>query len=277
MEQLNRPMDPLVNTNVTYTKNDLEKFHISITPVDTIKDFFGIDTLPQPTFAEPVYSEILTLTNPNETENVLPWRIISDLKLLHTGGPQPPTTDLVSLIALHLLQLIDYEGPKGRLTCLSGKITVPSGIVNTGPFLIDSETGAHLLFVEGHRRRIVQDAQPRDPIEHLITDALAAFQSNNKWLKDSPDRKPLEKATIPGVIFNGSFPTLYLIPVTQELIEAMAENRTPAHETKVLAYTPDIPEPLRSEGFWAVENRLLILQIFEAFKPFVSKGLNAKE
>ena len=67
--------------------------------------------------------------------------------------------------------------------------------------------------------------------------------------------------------------------MTQELINAMDEKREPVEETKVLAYTPDISEGQRSEGFWPTENRLFILQHFEAFKAFVQvpEGLKSKE
>ena len=58
---------------------------------------------------------------------------------------------------------------------------------------MDSETSAHLLFVEGGKKQYQEGVQSREPIEHLITDAIAAFQSNNKRFMQK-NKRPLDIA-----------------------------------------------------------------------------------
>ncbi len=109
-----------------------------------------------------------------------------------------------------------------------------------------------------------------NPEPQLIAEAIAAFTENNKVLKRA--KSPLFRSTtFPGITMIGTTPTFYKIPVTTNLISAIANSRRPSKVTTVERFIPTVPSPenLDSHGMKPLENRRIILQCFEAFKQFV--------
>ncbi|KAF9059108.1 hypothetical protein BDP27DRAFT_1342072 [Rhodocollybia butyracea] len=69
----------------------------------------------------------------------------------------------------------------------------------------------------------------------------------------------------------GTFPTFFKIHVTQELNSGVMTGTLPDAPTVVIGHVPVIPRPNRklSEGMKCLDNRLAILQCYEAFKQFI--------
>ncbi|KIJ42670.1 hypothetical protein M422DRAFT_31238 [Sphaerobolus stellatus SS14] len=66
----------------------------------------------------------------------------------------------------------------------------------------------------------------------------------------------------------GTFPCLYKIKVNRDFDLAVRTGQYPAVETVVERHTPRVPSR-RSDGMRPVDNRLKILQCYEAFKQTV--------
>jgi hypothetical protein len=74
--------------------------------------------------------------------------------------------------------------------------------------------------------------------------------------------------TFPAITLEGSAPTFYKIPVTQNLVDAVTTAQYPPDETivcKLLLPLPNIVNTLE-EGMVPLENRRIMFQCFEAFK-----------
>jgi hypothetical protein len=69
----------------------------------------------------------------------------------------------------------------------------------------------------------------------------------------------------------GTSPIFFKIPVTQELVTAVIGGVYPTTETIVQAHLPAIARPVYrlNEGMKPLDNRLIILSCYEAFKQFV--------
>ncbi|KAG2130543.1 hypothetical protein BD769DRAFT_1604559 [Suillus cothurnatus] len=70
---------------------------------------------------------------------------------------------------------------------------------------------------------------PHDPEQQLIAEAIAIFQNNNN-IRQEKGLDPLDKMTLPMV---GTRVTFYLVPVTDELNNAVVYGTYPESETKV--------------------------------------------
>lgn len=109
-----------------------------------------------------------------------------------------------------------------------------------------------------------------DPGPQLIAEAIAAFYENNKALR--PAGLPtLQSKTFAGITMVGTAPTFYKIPVTEELLTALATSQYPAQPTIVQKFFPPVPilARLSNHGMRPLVNRRIIFQCFEALKQFV--------
>ncbi|KAF8527400.1 hypothetical protein BU17DRAFT_39503 [Hysterangium stoloniferum] len=109
---------------------------------------------------------------------------------------------------------------------------------------------------------------PTNPEPQLVAAAIAAFQANNFNRVNFRLIDPLPKQVIPGIIMEGTFPRFYKIEVTADLDMCVRGGTYPATRTIVERHTPRVPSR-RSDGMKPLDNRILILQCYEAFKQFV--------
>lgn len=79
------------------------------------------------------------------------------------------------------------------------------------------------------------------------------------------------QAEVPGIIMIGSALTFYKVLVSEELIHAINTGQHPIQRTVVKKLVPPVPRPATylHEGMKPLDNRHIILQCLEAFKPFV--------
>ena len=105
-----------------------------------------------------------------------------------------------------------------------------------------------------------------DPQPQAIAEAIAAYQENNMRRRHL-HLPPLNTMTIPCITMVGTCPTFYLVPVTQELSEAVVAGRWPKVETMVLkCVTAAGPNPRVTEGMEVPEYRRVALQRMIAFR-----------
>ena len=108
---------------------------------------------------------------------------------------------------------------------------------------------------------------PKDPEPQVIAEAIAAFQENNREL-EKQKRSSLSAMVIPCITMVGTFPTFYLVPVTEELSWCVRTGSYPTELTTVLRYIPSAVRRV-NEGMRPVESRREILKCLDAFKRSV--------
>lgn len=105
-----------------------------------------------------------------------------------------------------------------------------------------------------------------DPEPQIVAEAIAAFQFNNHK-RASRDLPTLNSMTIPCITMAGTRPTFYLVPVTQDLSDAVINGQYPVAETKVLKCVTTARHIRRvSVGMDDTEYRALALRRFLRFK-----------
>ena len=78
---------------------------------------------------------------------------------------------------------------------------------------------------------------------------------------------PVASKIMPGIVMDGTMPTFYKIPITDELVRAVESGEKPNLETVVHVYVPEVQRP--EEGMKPLDNRVIILSCFEAFKQLL--------
>ncbi|KAJ7261718.1 hypothetical protein B0H12DRAFT_1013263, partial [Mycena haematopus] len=126
------------------------------------------------------------------------------------------------------------------------------------------------LLVCGETRHATADVRHAG-IPQLIAEAVAAFYSNNMTREQVLAVPPLPSKVVPGITIKGTSPIFFKIPATQELVAAVMGGVYPSTDMIVHAHLPVIPSPVRrlDEGMKPLDNRLVIMSCFEAFKQFV--------
>ncbi|KIJ42665.1 hypothetical protein M422DRAFT_254106 [Sphaerobolus stellatus SS14] len=128
------------------------------------------------------------------------------------------------------------------------------------------------LNVDSHILLLVQQDKSHisltDSEAQLVAQAIAAFQTNNVNRHANLFLSLLQSYVFPGITVIGTFPCFYKIKVTHDLNLAVRTGQYPAVETVVERYTPRVPSHL-NDGMRPLDNRLKILQCYEAFKQIV--------
>ena len=126
--------------------------------------------------------------------------------------------------------------------------------------LVHIERSSYIASLKDPQRQ--QSAEPQ-----IIAGAIAAYYQNN--LRRTQAGLPaLPVILMPGITMHGTAPVFYHIPVSPQLLEALATSTYPKEETVVLRFIPPVanPETYLSDGIRPLDNRRIILQCFEAFK-----------
>ena len=104
----------------------------------------------------------------------------------------------------------------------------------------------------------------------LVAEAIAAVSQNREShlvLDNSDDsNSPLQE--IPGIIFIGTNPTLYKIPVTTNLLECLNIATYPEDKTIVRKL---VPSRTNHTGMENLEIRRLIFKRFQAFQKLITE------
>jgi len=105
-----------------------------------------------------------------------------------------------------------------------------------------------------------------EPMPQVIARAIAAYYRNTLRCKQTE----MQPRCIPAIIMRKTVPIFYRIPVTVELLQALAAGSYPTEETVVFCFHPRLQNPKYSHGgIHLLENRRIILQYLEAFKALI--------
>ena len=124
----------------------------------------------------------------------------------------------------------------------------------------DSKAILLVVKVDSHSRGF-------DPEPRLISDAIGAFHQDNVMRAKRLGTNALPSKIMPGIVMDGTMPTFYKIPITAELVRAVAAGERPEQETIIHAYRPEVPRP--EEGMKPLDNRHIILSCFSSFRQFL--------
>ncbi|KAF7441089.1 hypothetical protein PC9H_001438 [Pleurotus ostreatus] len=140
-------------------------------------------------------------------------------------------------------------------------------ILTVGAFVDDS----YCYLVVQENKRV---GSPDDPEAQLIAESIAAFHLNAIRRRYESNLPPLERQVIPGITMVGTSPIFYRTTVTRSLLNNLSSLQYPSEETIVLRFVPPVANPrLYSRvGMTTVENRRIVLQCFEAFKPLLVRS-----
>ncbi|KAJ7938144.1 hypothetical protein B0H13DRAFT_1134084 [Mycena leptocephala] len=245
-----------------WTENDLRAYRIRVVYQDAAT-FFQI---PGPDLPAPVVQHPAVLTLPDSataTESpVYQFLRTMDLAMLPVEVGESAVDDFAVL----LLEELGYVS-FGRVTRTRKSIPLvifgENRHAKTDVCIDDS--GILILLVQEDKRL------GGNPVPQLVAEAIAAFQSNNVTREQTFGLPRLPSKVVPGITMKGTSPTFFKVLVTQELATAVMGGVYPTTETIVQAHLPTIPRPLDrlNEGMKPLDNRLLIMACFEAFKQFV--------
>ncbi|KAL0945084.1 hypothetical protein HGRIS_014922 [Hohenbuehelia grisea] len=185
--------------------------------------------------------------------------------------PSPGQESSVDDFAVFLLDMFDFDEGNRVIHCrrelgfsMCGKrVNAKTDVCLTQKV---NQAAAYILLVQEDKRLIT----PVDAEAQLIAEACAAFSENNN-LRERVGLPRLTSMTFPGLTLIGSTPTFYKITVTEELLIALATAQYPATPTIVERLVPPIPDPtsFQSKGMLNLNNRIVALQCFQAFKGVV--------
>ncbi|KAJ7648246.1 hypothetical protein DFH06DRAFT_997333 [Mycena polygramma] len=116
---------------------------------------------------------------------------------------------------------------------------------------------------------LVQDKCIGGPI-HAYPRLIAAYQAY-QMTRVASGLPRLPGLVVPSVLLDGTSPTFYKVPLTEELVRCVERGKYPHTPTIVAVHIPDLPRPHRRrlEGMKPLDNRQIILECYEAFKAFI--------
>ena len=250
-----------------WSKNELMAYNISVSSVPA-GEFFSSVAEPSLDHLDP---NILTAPAGAEGPN-LSDAVISYLGYLDVAvnATQESSIDDFALRTLDLL------GFNERGTIVASRYVIPlticadsNRIAQTDVCLLYRPTMVLLVLVEDKTLFNRTDAEPQ-----VIAEAIAAFQFNNQK-REEKGLASLAAMTIPCITMSGTRPTFYLVPVTQELSNAVIGGIYPATKTRVLKCVTVAGHTRRaSEGMEDTEYRKLALKRLLAFKTLAKSYWN---
>ncbi|KAJ7057881.1 hypothetical protein C8F01DRAFT_1151431 [Mycena amicta] len=247
-----------------WTEYDLLALNITISLVDSTS-FFGA-----PLPASPVDPIILNHCKrppgPISKQNRLFFRYLMDANSFLCG---PSAETLVGDFAAFLFRMLDYDEPERVVRQRPNiRFMMCGKYLDAEPDIVITDGDDFILLVQEDKRPL---SPARDCAEaELIAEAVAAFSANNKQRIDS-GLTPLTSKVVAGIVMVGTAPMFYKIPISSELVTAIATAQYPPNVTTVSKFIPPVPDirSYISEGMDPLENRQVVFQCLEAFKQFL--------
>jgi hypothetical protein len=252
-----------------WTANDLQAYYVIVVD-ENVVTFFGDTQLPPP----PVRQAILTSVDYPENglpdkEDRLFFSYMRYAMLRAKPGEESLVGDFVGDFTRHLLSMLHYDD-YGRV--IRWNASMPLFMCGSN---VDTQADIYVAEQNGHTivLLVLEDRTHQkmgDPEAQLFAKAVAAFQSQNKRLRNA-GLPPTNAKVFPGIIMDGTAPTFYKIDITAAVVEAIETGQHPAQVAIMHKLVPPIPRPglLRDEGMRPLDNRAIFLSCFEAFKQFV--------
>jgi hypothetical protein len=242
-----------------WTSGDLLAYNITIAPVPT-NQFFRYGADPSLDHLDPaILNSSPDSDDPNFSDAVADYLGYLDLA---TKATQESAIDNFAAETLKLL------GFNERKTTVMTRYIIPLTICGDGNRV--AQTDVCLLYRPSLVLLVLVEDKTNfnrtHPEPQVVAEAIAAFQSNNAK-RGASGLPPLNAMTIPCITMTGTRPTFYLVPVTQELNDAIILGQYPATQTQVLkCVTTRAHARTTSEGMENIEYRKLALKRLLAFK-----------
>ena len=242
-----------------WSRNELLAYNITISSV-TPNQFFHHGADPSLDHLDPaILNASPGSDDPSLSEVVAEY--LGYLDLATTATQESAIDDF----AVHTLRLLGFNE---RNTLVRTRYVIPLTIcgdanraAQTDVCLLHRPTLVLLVLVEDKTLSNRTDAEAQ-----VVAEAIAAFQFNNMKRGDS-GLPLLDSMTIPCITMSGTRPTFYLVPVTQDLSNAVIQGHYPATQTQVSkCVTVGTHARRPSEGMWDIEYRKLALKRLLAFK-----------
>ncbi|KAL0945747.1 hypothetical protein HGRIS_012038 [Hohenbuehelia grisea] len=241
-----------------WTRNELAYFNIKIRDVEA-PAFFNRASLPPPSVPPGILQN--AVATPDMTEEEQDFFNYLEVAMIEEESA-------VDDFAAYLFRLFRYNRPNRIIRTKKEMSFIMGGKkVSAKADVTIQDQGHYLLLVQENKRNRSTD----DATAQLMAECIAAFENNKHLRTFEPLRPPLEHQVIPGITMVGSTPVFFRATITTKLQEAVATMRRPSEETIVLRFIPPVPDPASYyiQGMNRVDNRLPIMQCFEAFKDLL--------
>jgi hypothetical protein len=244
-------------------RNDLLSHRITVTAIPP-QEFFHQGAEPSLAGLDPAL-----ITSPLDATNVSDdiYRFLSYLDLATNASQEAEIDDF----AREFLHIVGF-GERGRVLCTRHKIDIPLSILGDINNLKVAQTDVCLLDRLSTILLVIQENKtifdPSDPEPQVIAEAIAAYQHNNQK-RQRMGLSTLNTMTVPCITMIGTRPIFYLVPVTQELSDAVITGRWPEIETEVLKCVTVVGhngQLSELEGMETPEYRRVAFQCMSAFK-----------
>ncbi|KAK0503771.1 hypothetical protein EDD18DRAFT_1344678 [Armillaria luteobubalina] len=226
----------MTKSGSNWSQNGLCTHNIVVEYQDTAT-FFGVNPLPQP----PIPAELLHNVAAEDMEDEGNYTLMQYMDWVM--NPVPVQT---SALNIPLFICDEQQDAKPNVSIMTDSIKI-------------------LLLVQ-------QDKQDMEAEPQLIAEAIAAFQANNYEQRCFFSQGPIAHKTMPGIVLTGTLPVFYKIPVTTKLTDSVSLGQYLPTRSSVHAHLPPVPHPAchLNEGMRPLDNRVIILSYYEAFKQFVN-------
>ena len=244
-----------------WSRNELLAYRITVASVQP-QEFFGQEADPPLTGLDPaLITSPLDLYDTNMSRDTS--RFLEYLDLATNSGQETATDDFVR----EFLRIVGFDEELGLV--LRTHHIVPlfncgddNAVAQPDVCMVDRRLTILLVVQEDkivHNHRSIPEPQ-------VISEAIAAYQYNNER-RGTMGLSSLHTMTIPCITMVGTRPTFYLVPVTEDLSDAVSTGQWPSVETKVLKCVTVAGRHCRlTEGMEAPEYRKLAFQRMVAFK-----------
>jgi hypothetical protein len=218
---------PSAKTGYKWAQKDLRAYRIEVVP-ETVTSFFGNANLPASTASPEILLSNYVAGSLKDAQLPVFFNYLEDAMMI--PGEKSSVVDFTH----HLLELLDYDKPKGfifRRKHLPLLMCSTNTRARVDVCIIDL-----LAQIQGVRLLAQVDTR-KSPEPQLIAGAIAAFQSNNCELSGS-GLPTVNTAVIPGITMVRTAPTFYKINLTKTVVDAIERGEYPAQTTVVHKLTP---------------------------------------
>ncbi|KAJ7771647.1 hypothetical protein B0H16DRAFT_190933 [Mycena metata] len=249
-----------------WTRNELSALNIVVQPLEP-PAFFGNERLPEPTVDSILLDNLARPDGPMSKEHRLFFRYLEDASHFLESS--------VSDFTAFLLRLLNFDEPESVVhQRLEIRFVMCGQVVNAKPdAVIMDEKEDYILLVQEDKMSL-EEVEPQ-----LIAGAIAAFYENNRR-RTANGQSTIASKVFAGIAVSGTGPTLYKIPVSQELLDRISTAQFPpgAEDPALTAIivsklVPPVANLDRytSDGMVPLANRRTVFQCLAAFKQFVDE------
>jgi hypothetical protein len=241
-----------------WTSNELDAYRVIVEEQDPAV-FFGAGELLEPNCPRDFLTCRVRSANTDEATDDLLWRMEEAMR------GTDPGEGAVDEFASRLLSALGFTSRAVHSSIRRRAELQMGGEVKSAEadvcLIHDS---AILLLVQEDK---ASGRPPRRAEGQLVAEAIAARQFNVAGGVVNGG----STMVVPAIVMEGTYPVFYKVPVSAELDVSVRSLSYPGETTHVARCSPRLPRPAfqYSEGMGPLDNRLVILGYYEAFRRYV--------